>query len=220
MKSGVYKITNIVNNKCYIGSSYDIKKRTNCHFNQLRKNIHTNSHLQRSFNKHGEDRFAVTTIIKCSIEELLILEQYLIDFYQPSYNICKIAGSTLGFKPSLESRLKGAESRRIYYQNNPMSDEVKEKHRIASLGKKHTDQSKKKLSESKKNLSQKEKDRINASKFKSVNQIDPITNSIINTFTSIKEAALHMNIHYCNISDVIAGRQKLAKGYFWELVNK
>jgi len=35
---GVYKITNIVNNKVYVGSSFDIKQRWNRHLNELKQN--------------------------------------------------------------------------------------------------------------------------------------------------------------------------------------
>lgn len=220
MKSGVYRIINIANNKTYIGSSVDIKKRLSSHFNSLRKKNHANSHLQRSFNKHGEDRFMTEVLIKCPIEELIALEQYLMDYYKPEYNIAKIAGSTLGVKPSLESRQKGAESRRIYYQNNPMSDEVKEKHRIASLGKKHTEENKKKLSKLaiERNSTKEGRDQLQGSKYKPVYQIDVNTLEIINEFRCIRDAGKANNIDQTYISAALIGLQNSAGGYLWSLV--
>ena len=56
-KPGIYKITNKINNKIYIGSSYSISKRISEHKYQLRRNSHPNIHLQSSWNKYGEDNF-------------------------------------------------------------------------------------------------------------------------------------------------------------------
>jgi len=56
-KSGVYKITNKVNGKIYIGSAKLFKVRANRHISSLKKNKHQNKHLQASFNKYGEGAF-------------------------------------------------------------------------------------------------------------------------------------------------------------------
>ena len=57
MKSGIYKILNKSNGKCYIGSSCNLNKRKYQHFNSLMKNKHYNLYLQKSFNKYGKDNF-------------------------------------------------------------------------------------------------------------------------------------------------------------------
>jgi group I intron endonuclease len=54
---GIYKITNLVNNRYYIGSSLDIKRRWDTHRRMLNKNNHHNDFLQKSWNKHGGDNF-------------------------------------------------------------------------------------------------------------------------------------------------------------------
>lgn len=54
---GIYKITCLSNDKIYIGSSVDIKKRWNSHKHYLRKGIHANNYLQNSWNKYGEKNF-------------------------------------------------------------------------------------------------------------------------------------------------------------------
>lgn len=51
--SGIYKITNVVNNKVYIGLSIHLNKRWGEHKNDLIKNKHFNAHLQNSVNKYG-----------------------------------------------------------------------------------------------------------------------------------------------------------------------
>ena len=42
----------------------------------------------------------------CNKESLINKEQYYMDILKPQYNICKTAGSTLGFKHSLNTLLK------------------------------------------------------------------------------------------------------------------
>lgn len=69
---GIYKITNIVNRKAYIGKSKDIEFRIITHFSKLRNNKHYNAYLQRSFNKYGEDSFQVEILEEC-YEDYIIL---------------------------------------------------------------------------------------------------------------------------------------------------
>lgn len=56
---GVYKITNTVNGKVYIGSTtIGFKNRWATHRNELRNRRHCNKHLQRAWNKYGENAFS------------------------------------------------------------------------------------------------------------------------------------------------------------------
>ena len=45
VKKYIYKITNQINNKCYIGQTKDYKQRFADHRRKLRKNKHENQHL-------------------------------------------------------------------------------------------------------------------------------------------------------------------------------
>ena len=62
---GIYKIVNTISNKAYVGQSLRIKKRVGEHFRLLRLGKHPNQHLQRSFNKHGEEAFRWEVEVEC-----------------------------------------------------------------------------------------------------------------------------------------------------------
>jgi group I intron endonuclease len=53
----IYRITNMINNKYYIGSAESFARREWQHRNDLKRGVHKNPHLQASWNKYGEDAF-------------------------------------------------------------------------------------------------------------------------------------------------------------------
>jgi group I intron endonuclease len=57
MARGIYKIINVVNNKFYVGSAVDLKRRKSRHFSELRNGKHNNRHLQAAWLKYGEEAF-------------------------------------------------------------------------------------------------------------------------------------------------------------------
>lgn len=108
-KSGIYKIINTINSKIYIDSAVNLKTRKINHFNKLKSGNHDNIHLQRAFNKYGEENFIFEKIELVQDKNMLInREQYWIDFYgiKNIYNMCPVAGSTLGKKFSEETKIK------------------------------------------------------------------------------------------------------------------
>jgi group I intron endonuclease len=54
LKSGVYKLTNLSNNRIYIGSAKGFKQRWYKHHYALKNNKHSNRFLQADYNKCGE----------------------------------------------------------------------------------------------------------------------------------------------------------------------
>lgn len=82
MKSGIYFIKNIMNNKIYIGRSINIPSRLSKHKYYLRNNKHHNKHLQNSFNKYGESNFKFLKILEAEPERLPDLETIYINFLQ------------------------------------------------------------------------------------------------------------------------------------------
>ena len=94
---GVYAIVNTLNNKKYIGSSNNLRKRYRQHYNSLVKNIHHNIHLQNAFNKYGEKVFEFWILETCENvrDTILFLEQKYINS-DGDYNICKLATHPCG----------------------------------------------------------------------------------------------------------------------------
>lgn len=146
---GVYYIQNLVTNKFYIGSSADVYSRIKSHLNMLQRGVHSNIHLQRSYNKHGQDKFAWGVCEEVfDIDQLLVVEQTWIDV-MGDYNICTEAGSTRGYKATEETRAKLSAVKSGI--NNPMygtkRPEVGEIFRKLHTGKVLSEEHKRKCSE-------------------------------------------------------------------------
>lgn len=126
---GIYRIKNLVNDKCYYGSSKNIKKRWMTHKNHLNGGKHHNVPLQRAWNKYGEDNFSFEVVEECDETILLEKEQYYLDL-NPDYNIGlkSSGGDNLTNNPNKDKIIKKmTESVRKRY--NLMTDEEKkEKH--------------------------------------------------------------------------------------------
>lgn len=88
MTTGIYKITNKINGKCYIGQSQHIEKRWTDH-KAKSNNIKDKGYeypLYRAFRKYGIDNFTFEIIEECKIEELTQKEFKWIQYYNPEYN--------------------------------------------------------------------------------------------------------------------------------------
>lgn len=70
---GIYKITNKVNGKIYIGQSVDIQRRWSAH-----KRCSKDYPLYRDFKKYGLDNFTFEILLECSREELNEKEEFFI----------------------------------------------------------------------------------------------------------------------------------------------
>jgi len=135
--SGVYKITNTVHGKFYIGSSKDTDNRRTEHWNALRRGDHVNPILQNSWNYHGEDKFTFEVIETCDTDQCLLREQHYLDLLQPfkgtGYNI--------------NTKALGGDT----FMYHPNKEEIREKIRLLNLGdknpmfgRKHTEEAKQK----------------------------------------------------------------------------
>ena len=102
--SAIYKIqSKIKPNRFYIGSAININHRRDCHLHDLRNNKHNNK-LQRHYNKYKESDLEFLIIEPCLPEFLTTREQYYIDTLKPYFNILPVAGSSLGYKHTEETK--------------------------------------------------------------------------------------------------------------------
>lgn len=93
---GIYKITNLINNKVYIGQSTNIKERWKAHRSRpFQKNSEQyNSLLYRSIRKYGLENFSFEIIEECDKRFLDEREIYWIAYYSSNnfengYNLTK-----------------------------------------------------------------------------------------------------------------------------------
>jgi len=106
-KSGIYIIKNSIDDRIYIGSTMNIKRRYTQHLGTLQRSEHQNQYLQNFVNKYGLDILSFQTLELCTPGRLLQCEQSYIDSYdfnKDLFNLTPTAGSTLGLKWSDESR--------------------------------------------------------------------------------------------------------------------
>lgn len=123
-KSGIYSITNTLNQHAYIGSSNNIRLRWNGHRAKLRGNKHANPHLQSAWNAYGEGVFQFVILEYCTIDQLSFREQYYIDTMHPVYNIAQYADPIERLRnPSDETRKRMSDAKR----GRKLSDEHKRK---------------------------------------------------------------------------------------------
>lgn len=150
---GVYKIVCDISNRYYIGSSKNIKKRYNRHLKDLRNNNYINIHLQRAFNKYGENNFHIEIIQICNEEDLLNIEQELItDNYEYTFNIGKNAagGDNLSGNPRRDEIIKKISESKMS-ESERMEKWSKPGEKNPNFGNTWTDEMRKKASEREKN---------------------------------------------------------------------
>lgn len=82
---GIYKITNKINGKTYIGQSIDISRRWNAHRNSINSLQEPNT-LQAAFIKYGIENFDFEILEECLPRELNEKEIYYIQIYN-SYKL-------------------------------------------------------------------------------------------------------------------------------------
>ncbi len=126
MTIGIYKITNIVNGKVYIGKSQNIEKRFNTHISDLNHNRGHNSHFQNAWNKYAQDNFKfeiIHTLDTYDEKEISNLEIYYISKYDatnPKYGYNFRCGGQGG---KLSERQKMIIKEQSKFKNASLSEE-------------------------------------------------------------------------------------------------
>lgn len=92
-KSGIYMWTNKFNNKKYIGSSVNLRRRLLEYYNVNRLLSQNSMAINRALLKYGYSSFTVNILEICDIKDLVTKEKDYFEIYSPEYNILKIPGS-------------------------------------------------------------------------------------------------------------------------------
>lgn len=201
----IYKATNKVNGKVYIGqTTKTLKERMNSH---KKDSLRMNTYFYRAIRKYGWDNFEWEIIDESAttIEELNRLEQYYIKLYDSFDNKQKGYNTQSGgknYQMTAEECLKRSE--RVKGENNPMYGKEgtwKNKH--------FSEEHRRRISES---LKGKPKDSIKGSKNPSAKTIINLTTG--EKFGCIKDACQTYNIS--NTSIVNSAKNHIStQGNFW-----
>lgn len=193
--TAIYKITNSINGKIYIGSSKNFYSRYLAH--KSKKNI--NTYLGRAFRKYGFENFIFEVLESPEIVDLIKREQFWMDFYKSydksiGYNSRPTAESNLGFKHSDSTKNKLSESQKGKPRKNGnsyrnYSDTQREKFKNTMKELKHD--------------------------WKQVSQFD-LKENLIKTFPSISEAGRQTGLNFKSISRCALGQRKTAFGFIWK----
>ena len=130
----IYKITNIQNNKNYIGQTIrPVEQRFHRHINDALNNI-LDTHFARAIRKYGKENFIIEVIDSAETQgELNKKEQYWIQYYnsvEEGYNetdaISKCGGNTYQSKTQEEMNIIKDKIRQTKIGNkNPMAHKIK-----------------------------------------------------------------------------------------------
>jgi group I intron endonuclease len=132
----IYKITNLVSKKCYIGETKrdNPEKRWQGHIQSMKRNQGCPA-LKCAIKKYGIEKFKFEVLIICFDEDRFIYEKEYIKKYNcqvpNGYNILPggEGGGFLGKNHSEETRKKIGESSKAFRENNPNHFETyREKH--------------------------------------------------------------------------------------------
>ncbi len=206
----IYKITNKINNQCYIGQTTNLEER-------WRKHKTTRSkcrYLKNAFNKYGIENFEFKLICVCFDCDLNRFEINYIEKYDclvpKGYNLR--AGGENGGKHNNETKIKISNSLKKKYSESPKL------HSKPSLGKPHTEEIKNKISKALKGIKKTpetiEKMKL-STKFK-VYKIDKEFGFIIEEFNGYPEAAKSVDTTKNSIWRACNGKTKTCKNFIWK----
>lgn len=132
MNSGIYIIANLENGKVYIGSTVrEFRERWRRHRADLCAGHHVNPHLQRAWDRYGEDafEFRVCEYIEDARDEpdyLIEREQYWLDWYHlraEMYNVARTAGKQTMLGRSVSEKVRAKISATL--MGHPVSERAR-----------------------------------------------------------------------------------------------
>lgn len=202
MTIGVYLIENVITGQFIVGSTNNLSTRRSQHFSYLKRNIHTNPHLQSSWNKHGETKFK-WTVVKTfkTLAEARKSEQFWIDFYwnyawNDVYNMNKLASGGCSVSWSKDRIQKFSN---LLRNNNPMCSALsRQRVSQSKIGKKRPDLGA----------------RNTLSSSKEVAQLDK-NGTVLTRFSSVREASKVTGYKHSGLYNCCNGLSNSSHGYIW-----
>lgn len=137
--AAIYRITNVADDRFYVGSSINVRRRRWEHWDALKKGVHHCAALQAAWNEFGADAFEFEVIEEVSDETQLlhIEETYLL----------KYAGSDECYNTALSAHQSPAS---LPYVRDRISEGVRRKYEDPEykprVGRTHSDEAKAKIS--------------------------------------------------------------------------
>ena len=201
----IYQITNLINQKKYIGKTEKINPidRWKEHLKDAKRDYRKDRALYKAINKYGAENFSFKILEETDSPNER--EQYYIKYYDTYHNGYN---ETLGGDGASYLELPEQEICK-YYLSHSLSDTVKQFS--------HDKETIKKILY-KNNIPLREgTDRMVLATSYAVAKIDINTKEILEIYPSLHAAELaNGNSHH--ISDVIKGRRKTCKGFYWEKI--
>lgn len=136
--ASIYKITNSINEKFYIGSAVYPSRRISVHICLFKKGTHSNPIMQNHVNKYGIGSLNFEEIEDCERGIMIKREQHYIDTLNPEWNINRIAQSPKGLKRTkqqIENMIAGRMAKSGYPKGRVVSKETRRKIGKAHKGK-------------------------------------------------------------------------------------
>lgn len=206
----IYKATNIINNKIYIGATkYTLEQRKKGHIKHANSKNKPKGYFQKAIIKYGEENFKWEVIDNAlTYEELMEKEKYWIKYYnsfgENGYNMCEGGGNTSGYRFSEESKNKIREKAKI---NNSLNNPFK--------GKTHSQELKDKWSKERKGRKLEGEWLKNIQKVRKKNCKKVINLDTGEIFNSIGEAQEKYGLKN-GIANVCRGKKKTAAKCRWK----
>ena len=198
----IYLRTNTINGLMYVGQTKNWKRRENKW--KCLKSKYSNKYLEEERLKYGLDAFESKILSECDTEEEANeLEQRYIKEYNTKY-------------PNGYNMSDGGAGPNNCY----IPDELREKLREVNKGEKNGFYGKTHTKEVRKRIREANLGRRNSGTSKAVEQIDKVTNEVLNTFPSALEASRQTGIEHSNICGCCRGVTKTAGGFKWRYVKQ
>lgn len=199
---GIYKITNLINGKCYIGQSVDIYER----WHQHKYADYKESVIHTAIKKYGIENFSFEIIEKIHQAELNEREIYWINYYD-SYNNgynCTTGGDT-GIKYDYAY---------IYelwnngLNNKEICEQLKCNDKVVTRALRSYDISEEEV-----------RSRSNFFQKRPIVAIDIVSKKPLKIFNSIREAAMYFDKNLLDVGSILEclkNRRNRSHGYCWE----